>query len=161
RLPGALAAAKRNNHLVGLYFMDLYRFKAVNDTLRHAAGDKFLVEIAKRLNGCLRTTDTVARFGGDEFVFIINDLKTKTDAEQVLKKILDAFHIPVTIGDQKIPASASIGVSLYPQDGKTIDELLKRADTSMYRAKSAGNNLHCYHIPQTRDDNSPCMQSID
>ncbi|MDP3714870.1 MAG: diguanylate cyclase [Burkholderiales bacterium] len=54
-----------------------------------------------------------------------------------------------------------MGVSLYPQDGKTIDELLKRADTSMYRAKSAGNNLHCYHIPQTRDDNSPCMQSID
>jgi len=161
RLQGALAAAKRNNRLVGLFFMDLDRFKAVNDTLGHAAGDKFLVEIAERLNGCLRATDTVARFGGDEFVFIINDLKAKTDVEQVLKKIFDAFHVPVIIGDHEVPASASIGVSLYPQDGMTADELLKRADVSMYHAKSAGNNLHCYHTPQSKDESSLCVQSID
>lgn len=161
RLQGALAAAKRNNRLIGLFFMDLDRFKSVNDTLGHAAGDKFLVEIAERLNGCLRATDTVARFGGDEFVFIINDLKAKADVEQVLKKIFDAFHVPVIIGDHEIPASASIGVSLYPQDGITADELLKRADVSMYHAKAAGNNLHCYHIPRSKDESSPCMQSID
>lgn len=147
RLQGALAAATRNNRLVGLFFMDLDGFKAVNDTLGHAAGDEFLVEIAARLSRCLRMTDTVARFGGDEFVFIVNNLKTTNDAKQVLQKILATFHDPVIIGDRHIPASASIGVSLYPLHGRTIDALLKHADAAMYRAKSSGACNYQFHAP--------------
>ncbi len=152
RLQGAIAAAARNNSLVALFFMDLNRFKSVNDTLGHAAGDALLVEISSRLGRCLRITDTVARLGGDEFVFIINNLHNTTDAEPVLHKIFDALGAPVVAGDHKIPVSASIGISFYPRDGQTTDALIKRADTAMYRAKASGTN--CFRFYRSAEGNA-------
>lgn len=145
RLQGALAAATRNRCLVALFFMDLNRFKSVNDTFGHAAGDALLVELAVRMSRCLRSTDTVARLGGDEFVFIINNLNSTSDTGPVLRKIFDALRNPVIVGHHHIPVAASIGVSFYPRDGNNTDALIKHADAAMYRAKGAGGNGFRFH----------------
>jgi diguanylate cyclase (GGDEF)-like protein/PAS domain S-box-containing protein len=138
RLSIALAQARRNQKTVGVAMLDLDRFKDVNDTLGHDAGDLLLKAATERLNAALRKGDTIARFGGDEFVLILPDLKATEDAIQIAQKIVDGFCKPFLIDTNQLTVTTSIGITVYPHDG--IDEgiLLKNADIAMYQAKQAG-----------------------
>ena len=140
RLQHAIERAKRDKTVVALMFIDLNRFKFVNDSLGHVAGDQYLHEIAKRLRGCTRSIDTVARLGGDEFTIIFPDLQdgedTLTDISQMANKVLRLAGEPVIIDDQEIMPSFSIGISLYPRDTHELSDLLRHADSAMYYAKS-------------------------
>jgi diguanylate cyclase (GGDEF)-like protein/PAS domain S-box-containing protein len=139
-LDHSLQKAKRNKGGFALLFLDLDGFKAVNDSLGHNAGDQLLQCVAQRLEECIRDEDTAARFGGDEFTIILEDIKQATDAELVAAKIINAISEPVVFGDQSISVSASIGISLYPDDGQECEELMHAADSAMFRAKSRGKN---------------------
>lgn len=138
RVRHSLAAAKRNHRKVGLLFLDLDRFKAVNDSLGHELGDLLICEAAARMSSILRETDTLARMGGDEFVVVLSGIKTGLDAERVARKILEKFNDPFVLGDRTVSATASIGIAVYPDDGDEYGSLLQSADTSMYTAKAAG-----------------------
>lgn len=140
QLKWALKVAKRNNKLVALMFLDLDRFKLVNDTLGHQAGDLLLIEVARRLEKCVREVDTVSRLAGDEFTVILTNLNTVDEARLVAHKILQAFVLPVNLGNRDIFISTSIGITSFPSDGTEIDKLLKNADTAMYHAKELGRN---------------------
>jgi len=141
RLTQAIQRAHRQAKAVAVQFVDLDRFKLINDTLGHNTGDRVLIEAASRLRQCLRATDTVARLGGDEFILIQEDVDSPDVVEQVARKVLEAFapRFPVA-PPQGLFVSVSIGLALYPVDGLTPDELLMRADLAMYRAKEAGRN---------------------
>ncbi len=138
RLSITLAQAQRNQQKVGIAMLDLDKFKDVNDTLGHDAGDLLLQETAKRLSAALRKGDTVARLGGDEFVLILNDLKGSDDVIQVAQKIVDSFRQPFPIGTRQLTVTTSIGIAVYPDDGIDEGNLLKNADIAMYQAKQAG-----------------------
>jgi diguanylate cyclase (GGDEF)-like protein len=140
RLEQSLIRAKRHQTLVGVMFIDLDRFKRVNDTLGHASGDLLICEVARRLRQTVRADDIVARLGGDEFVVVINDVVALTPILQVVEKMLEAVTEPYDLDGREIFSSCSIGVSVYPNDGATSADLLKHADTSMYHAKSNGRN---------------------
>ncbi|KAB2962011.1 EAL domain-containing protein [Zoogloea sp.] len=140
RLHQAIQRAQRQGRLVAVQFVDLDRFKIINDTLGHATGDRVLIEAARRLRGCLRATDTVARLGGDEFVLVQEDLEHPDTAEQVARKVLDTFSDHFPVGPHDLCVNVSIGVALYPGDGADPESLLMRADLAMYRAKEAGRN---------------------
>jgi len=140
RLKQAIVMAERDMKGLALLFLDLDRFKYVNDTLGHAYGDRLLKISADRIQGCLRVTDTVARLGGDEFVIILPLLAGSEDASKVADKILETLRKPVQLENHTIYTSASIGIALYPQNGATVDTLLKNADISMYQAKEKGRN---------------------
>lgn len=135
RLQTALARARRNRTMLALLFIDLDDFKAVNDTYGHAAGDRVLSEIGRRLVAETRETDTVSRWGGDEFIVILSDISNVTDAESKRKDFLRALDRNYQIGDESISVSASIGLSVFPDDGETKDDLLNHADMAMYRQK--------------------------
>ena len=141
RLAQAIQRAHRLGKGVAVQFVDLDRFKLINDTLGHNAGDRVLIEAASRLRQCLRATDTVARLGGDEFILIQEGVGNPDEVEQVARKVLDAFApcFPVA-PPQGLFVSVSVGLALYPGDGLTPDELLMRADLAMYRAKEDGRN---------------------
>ena len=125
--------------------VDLDRFKLVNDTLGHAAGDELLKQLAARLVECLRETDIVARWGGDEFVIGLMEIGDRRDVEAVAEKLLDALRTPFDVSGHLSTVSASIGVSVFPDDGQDLDALVRHADTAMYRAKQGGRNgFHCY-----------------
>ncbi|MBF0170036.1 MAG: EAL domain-containing protein [Nitrospinae bacterium] len=143
-LQQAIATANRYRRILGLLFIDLDGFKGVNDTLGHAIGDKVLREVAARLLRTVRETDLVARLGGDEFTVLIREMVSATDASPVSDKILDALSQPFMIDHHTIHLSASIGVTLFPEDGLNIETLLKNADSAMYSAKSAGRNTSRY-----------------
>jgi diguanylate cyclase (GGDEF)-like protein/PAS domain S-box-containing protein len=138
RLDIALAQAQRNQKKVGIAMLDLDNFKDVNDTLGHAMGDLFLRAIAERLSAELREGDTVARFGGDEFILILPDLKVIEDAIQVAQKIVDSFCKPSLVDTHQLVVTTSIGIAVYPDDGTDEGILLKNADIAMYQAKQAG-----------------------
>lgn len=140
RLSQAIQRAHRTGKSVAVQFVDLDRFKLINDTLGHNIGDRVLIEAATRLRHCLRATDTVARLGGDEFILIQEDVSHPDVVEQVAHKVLDAFAVRFQVGTHSLFASVSIGLALYPEDGLGPDELLMRADLAMYRAKEAGRN---------------------
>ena len=142
RLQQAIRLAGRSDKMVGVVFMDLDAFKSVNDTMGHDLGDRLLYEVARLLSHCVRSYDTVSRFGGDEFVMIINQISDLEDIHTVMNKIIDAVHRPVTLAGQEFFVSVSAGVSVYPQDGLDPDTLIKNADTAMYRAKRAGKNRY-------------------
>jgi len=148
RLAQGLAHASRNDGLMAVGFVDLDRFKVINDTLGHDAGDELLKEIARRLSGCLRSSDTVARQGGDEFVVVLNDLVRPEDATIVAQKLLDALSPPMTLNGREIVPGASIGFALYPQDGDTLQTLLMSADKAMYAAKQAGRGQYRFFDPE-------------
>ena len=139
-LDHSLQKAKRNKGGFALLFLDLDEFKAVNDSLGHNAGDQLLQCVAQRIEECIRDEDTAARFGGDEFTIILEDIKQATDAELVAAKIINTISEPVVFGDQSICIATSIGISLYPDDGLESDELMHAADSAMFRAKSRGKN---------------------
>lgn len=130
--------ADRQRTRMGLLSLDLDKFKDVNDSLGHAAGDAVLVEAARRLEACLRKVDVAARFGGDEFVVLLPDVRDAQDALHVAAKIVDALGAPFQTQGRAAPIASSLGVSLYPDHGRDIGELLKASDDALYRAKQAG-----------------------
>ena len=139
RLEQLLAAAERAQSQVALLFIDLDHFKKVNDTLGHSVGDRLLVEVARRLQGCVRRMDTVARIGGDEFIVLLTDIN-RDGAVEVARKVIEALSKPCRLGSHELSVTPSLGISLYPQDGCDFETLLKHADTAMYRAKDKGRN---------------------
>ncbi|GAB0056423.1 hypothetical protein SIID45300_00730 [Candidatus Magnetaquicoccaceae bacterium FCR-1] len=147
RLHRELIRARRANSRVALMFIDLDRFKWVNDTLGHAAGDELLRETSKRLLACVRKSDTVARLGGDEFTVILPDMARGPYAERVAAEILSRLVLPYSLMGQEAFISGSVGVTVYPDDANDLDSLLKNADTAMYRAKSDGRNAYRFYTP--------------
>jgi len=140
RLTQALARAHRQGKMVAVLFIDLDRFKVINDTLGHDAGDRLLIELATQLRGCLRENDTIARQGGDEFVVLIEDIHDPNQVTGVAQKILETVAEPHVLGGQEFRITASIGISVYPTEGADLQTLLKNADIAMYRAKEQGKN---------------------
>ncbi|HEX6735855.1 MAG TPA: EAL domain-containing protein [Azonexus sp.] len=140
RLSQALLSARRDNQFLAVLFIDLDRFKVINDTLGHHTGDQLLVEVARRLKGCVRESDIVARQGGDEFVVVLNALATPADASPVAGKILQALAEPYQIDGDRLHSSPSIGIAIFPDDGEDAGTLMKHADAAMYHAKEQGRN---------------------
>ncbi len=138
RLRQAVGRAKRDQTMAGLMFLDLDRFKQINDTLGHAAGDRVLKVVAERLKGFLREVDTIARLGGDEFTVIIEGVSAPEQMTAVAEKIRIALNEPVKLDSRDMSVSTSIGITLYPQDGEDIEQLVKNADIAMYHAKQRG-----------------------
>lgn len=144
RLTQALASASRHHTLVALLFIDLDRFKPINDTFGHPLGDRLLQAVAKRLHGCLRKSDTVARLGGDEFIVILTEVSQAQDVAMVAQKILETLSRVYLLDDQELRISCSIGISIYPQDGQEIETLLKNADAAVYAAKEVRHTYQFY-----------------
>jgi len=139
-----LALAKRNQYVLALLYMDIDRFKTINDTLGHEVGDQLLREAAKRMTSCTRKSDTVARMGGDEFIGICGRITTAGDASVVARKIIAALAEPFIIQGNACTIGVSIGISLYPADGDELEMLVQKADTAMYRVKESGPGGYAY-----------------
>jgi diguanylate cyclase (GGDEF)-like protein/PAS domain S-box-containing protein len=148
RLDSALARADRNGIGFSLLYLDLDKFKQVNDLHGHAAGDLLLHEVAERIKQCVREVDTVARLGGDEFVVLLENMALASDAARVGEKIQDALDRPVTFGTLSLHAAISIGIATYPEQGTTGAQLLKQADAAMYLAKKSRAERSLHHITQ-------------
>lgn len=144
RLAQSTIAARREGWLSALLFIDLDRFKEVNDTLGHVAGDELLQDVASRLRECVREVDTVARFGGDEFVLLLQDLADVNDAALVADKVINIMAEPFYLVGREVHIGASIGITLYPTDADNAEAMLRNADMAMYRAKEAGRNRYQY-----------------
>jgi diguanylate cyclase (GGDEF)-like protein/PAS domain S-box-containing protein len=140
RLKQAIALAQRKRTVGALAFLDLDNFKHINDSLGHDVGDAVLVEIAARLRANMREEDTVARVGGDEFVLVINDQSSPERVADLIERIRRGINTPVETGGHEVTTGASIGVSLFPRDGKSVDKVMRAADAAMYHAKSMGKN---------------------
>lgn len=156
RLNQAMAQSQRQHNSLAVVFLDLDGFKDVNDTYGHNIGDELLIELSQRMKDALREGDTLARFGGDEFVAILADLAKAEDCEPVLDRLLKAAADPVTMGDAILKVSTSIGVATYPQDHADADQLIRHADQAMYVAKQAGKN--CYRLFDTVHDEAVNIQ---
>jgi diguanylate cyclase (GGDEF)-like protein len=144
RLSMAKIQSDRNRKKLALMMLDLDRFKEINDTLGHHIGDLLLQVVAEKLTGLLRKEDTVARFGGDEFVLVLPEQKDVQTALEVARKIINTFRNAVVIEGHTLIITGSIGISLYPDHGRNIDTIMKNADRAMYRAKQAGRTQ--YHL---------------
>tara|TARA_R110000782_G_scaffold263725_1_gene356515 strand:- start:686 stop:2413 length:1728 start_codon:yes stop_codon:yes gene_type:complete len=158
RLDRALIRADRNKTLVALLVIDLDRFKNINDTLGHDAGDKLLIEVAGRLEQCTREGDTIARLGGDEFTIIMEDVKAFEDTVKIVDKVLNHMKNGFDIFSREIYVSPSIGISMYPLDDTDSGHLLKNADSAMYSAKEGGRN--CYRF-YTTDMNNQLLLNLN
>jgi diguanylate cyclase (GGDEF)-like protein/PAS domain S-box-containing protein len=145
RLENYIDVAKRNKHILSVMFIDLDRFKQVNDSLGHDVGDELLKAIANKLNNCVRNSDTVARLGGDEFTIIMDDVRNKLVPERTAIKIIQSLKEPTFINGQEIIISPSIGISMYPADGENIADLLRSSDAAMYHAKKLGRNNYQFY----------------
>jgi len=148
RFTQAIAYADRAGLRVALLFIDLDNFKTINDSLGHAVGDALLKEIALRLGACVRETDTISRQGGDEFLIVLPDLSDTDAISPVLAKIREQLHAPFELDGHELTTSASIGIAIYPSDGRDFETLLKKADTAMYQAKDAGRNSYRFFDEQ-------------
>ncbi|WP_245832091.1 putative bifunctional diguanylate cyclase/phosphodiesterase [Solemya velesiana gill symbiont] len=148
RLVQAIARAKRLGSLGALLLLDLDRFKQVNDSLGHPLGDELLKEVAKRLQMSSRVEDTVVRFGGDEFIFILEDLHDSAHAGQVAQHILNLFSTSIKLSKIELDVTASIGITVFPDDGDDCHSLLKQADNTMYAAKEAGRNQYSFYTEE-------------
>ncbi|HNK19518.1 MAG TPA: diguanylate cyclase, partial [Piscinibacter sp.] len=166
RTERALEHARRLGHQVALLLIDLDRFKVINDTLGHSAGDELLMEVSRRLRSCVRhsdqvmessleamgsrshrTLEAVGRLGGDEFVALLPEVADERDAERVAKRILDLMREPIFVGGQECFVTASVGIALYPRDGATMADVLRNADVAMYAVKSGGRNSATLYSP--------------
>lgn len=140
RLEQAIARSRRDNAMVALMFLDLDRFKHINDSVGHDVGDELLILVAQRLIGCIRSTDTVSRLGGDEFAVVLEGVTHADQVANMARKILAAFELPFRVTNHELHTSTSIGIALGPNDGKDVDALIKDADIAMYHAKDLGRN---------------------
>ncbi|MFT5504408.1 MAG: diguanylate cyclase (GGDEF)-like protein/PAS domain S-box-containing protein, partial [Gammaproteobacteria bacterium] len=156
RLSLAMLQCQRRHQSLAVAYLDLDGFKTVNDTHGHDVGDELLVALSRRMKEALREGDTLARIGGDEFVAVMVDLEKIEDSEPVLERLLKAAANPVALGDAVMQVSASIGVTLYPQDDADADQLMRHADQAMYAAKQAGKNR--YHLFDTALDDAINIQ---
>ena len=147
RLAHGIAQAKRHNWILGVLFIDVDRFKYVNDTFGHAAGDKLLKRVSQRLKECVRDEDTVGRLSGDEFAIVLGYLGTAEDAALVAKKIISQLNEPFDFEGTELYVTASIGITLYPTDSTDQDQLIRNADVAMYRAKDLGRNNYQFYTP--------------
>ncbi|NML61469.1 EAL domain-containing protein [Massilia sp. RP-1-19] len=145
RLGLAVIQAKRKLTELAVMFIDLDRFKLVNDTLGHVKGDELLQQVALRLKDCLRRGDTLARQGGDEFTIVLPELRDREDAKAIADKFLECLQKPFDLDGHQVHISASIGIAIYPGDGESIDELLRHADIAMYQVKALGKNGHSFY----------------
>lgn len=152
RLSTALRRARRFNESVGLLLADLDGFKEINDQMGHQAGDKLLAEVAGRLGACVRSTDTVSRVGGDEFVILLPDIHDPKEAELVAAKLVAALAAPLLIDGSAVRVTVSIGVATFPEDAENEKTLMQFADEAMYRAKESGKN----RIEVHRREALPC-----
>jgi diguanylate cyclase (GGDEF)-like protein len=145
RVAQAIARAKRRATQLALLFLDLNHFKQINDTLGHAAGDEVLKLVARRLASAIRTEDTVSRHGGDEFLILLAEVSRPLDAVRIADKVIAALDAPTRVGDHVLRLSASIGISIYPDDGENAATLIDRADAAMYHARSLGPGVSAGH----------------
>lgn len=150
RVEQALGWARRHRNLFALMFVDLDRFKPVNDTYGHTIGDELLKAVATRLVSCVRKEDTVARTGGDEFVVVLAEIATAKDAEIVGRKILTALAMPFVVRGHELSISCSVGINAYPDGGTELATLLSHADAAMYQAKKNGRNTFRFYTPDMR-----------
>ncbi len=157
RLVQAMARSKRLQQPIGLMLLDLDRFKAVNDTLGHDMGDELLKSVAERLKSCVREVDTVARMGGDEFTIILEGVASEQNILVVAKRIRDSIATPFELKGHHVSIGVSIGITIYPIDDHSIDELLKHADAAMYHAKQQGGSD--FHVHETAESHSPNLFS--
>lgn len=148
RLKQAMALARRHRHKVAVMFLDLDRFKVINDTLGHDVGDSVLQALSQRLVATVRTEDTVARLGGDEFAIIVERVACADEPRQIAGKLLRALELPFQLGEREFYVTTSIGISMYPEHGADAQTLIKHADTAMYWAKSQGRNTYQYYADQ-------------
>jgi len=148
RIGQGVLKSKRAGRHMGIIFIDLDRFKNINDTLGHAVGDDLLIQAAQRGLSVLRDTDTLCRQGGDEFVAVLPELESRQDLAHVCQKLLAALCQPYLLAGHELTVSGSAGIALYPEDGETASELLRKADAAMYRAKEEGRNKFCFFSPE-------------
>ncbi|MEW8316854.1 MAG: EAL domain-containing protein [Candidatus Thiodiazotropha endolucinida] len=148
RLEHAIAQAKRQKRQLAVLFLDLDRFKNINDSLGHAMGDELLKEVATRLQNILRDDDTAARLGGDEFTVLVENVEDPSQAAVVASKIQEKFKAPFRIAGRELHVTTSIGISIYPEDGKDVADLTKNADAAMYQAKEQGRNSYRYYTSE-------------
>jgi diguanylate cyclase (GGDEF)-like protein/PAS domain S-box-containing protein len=158
RLDQALSQARRNTWTLAVMFLDLDRFKNVNDTLGHGAGDLLLRQLSERIAACVRSGDTVGRLSGDEFAVVLSSLTSPEDAGIVAQKMMAALTRPFDLDGKEVFASASIGITLYPGDANEREALLRNADTAMYRAKEMGRNRVQFYTPEM---NARAMEKLD
>ncbi|WP_069790611.1 EAL domain-containing protein [Cyanobacterium sp. IPPAS B-1200] len=154
----AIANARTYEQKIAILFIDLDRFKNINDTLGHQIGDQFLQNVAERLQKCLRNVDTIARWGGDEFTILITNIETNAEVARVAQRVLDSLKTPFQILEFQLYASLSIGISVYPQDGDNPDTLLKNADIALYRTKELGGNGYQYYQPFMNQQHTELLQ---
>jgi len=152
RLNQALTQAGRSDHRLAVMFLDLDRFKSVNDTLGHHIGDQLLKHVAMRLREAVRAVDTVSRLGGDEFVVVLHEIQTPDDALRVAEKIIEALAPAMLVDDHQLHATPSIGISIYPDDGDEAYALMKNADTAMYHAKANGRNTFKFFTAKMNEE---------
>jgi len=150
-LEKAISHATRAGHKLGVICFDLDNFKNINDTLGHAMGDELLKAAAMRISGMLRPEDTVARPGGDEFMVMLGEIADERDAVRVAERILESFRRPFPVDGRELVLTASVGISIFPEDGDTQDALIKNADLAMYRAKAQGKNAYQLFTPQMNE----------
>jgi diguanylate cyclase (GGDEF)-like protein/PAS domain S-box-containing protein len=157
RLAQLIASAKREQTRIGALYIDLDRFKEVNDSMGHEAGDLLLVALAKRLRAALRQSDTVARMGGDEFVVLLPLLREPDDAAVVARKLLEVIREPLMLKDNELTITATVGICIYPEDGADPGQLLRNSDAAMHEAKSAGRNAYRFY---TQDLNARALDRL-
>jgi diguanylate cyclase (GGDEF)-like protein len=148
RLAQAIALAQRHRKRVALMYLDLDKFKDINDSLGHSVGDQLLQSAARRLEACVRHSDTVSRYGGDEFVVLLSEIEAAQDADHAAEKLIKSMAEPHLIGEHRMNITVSIGISLYPDDGDNVEAVLRNADTAMYHAKRGGRNYYKRFIPE-------------
>ena len=158
RLEQEVRKAKREQQVITLLFIDIDRFKEVNDTLGHDIGDQLLVEAASRIKRCVRDYDTVARLGGDEFTIILSELHDASDIERISQSIIDRLSEPFMLGERESYVSASIGIALYPDDATNLTDLIKHADQAMYKAKNDGRSCFRFFTKAMQETSDMRMQ---
>lgn len=152
RLTQAILLAKRGGGIFAVVFIDLDSFKYVNDTIGHEGGDELILKVSQKLSGSLRRSDSVSRFGGDEFLLMINKISTTDDVCRIADKIIGIFKEPLMVQGHEIYISASAGVAVYPYDGEDADTLIRNADIAMYQAKSKGKGQYCLCTPDMKEE---------